>query len=274
MEGLNGSNHASVQAIGITLNENYILLLSKLIDENFDDGSQLMAKLRNKEEDHASKAKENETKNDGCKQIRQTDQTDKRFSFERLFESDMEGIHEIIKLNHFKQDDRGRSQIQSARILKFLIESFKIEWIFGQTFDEHQDQFVTLNNRNVTKLILEKFDNEAAGQAEVKSENGGDEQIESSSNNFHKVSSFFRKKENSYNTLIPQTSSPTKQRHQTMTTEFKGVILQQMNTIDDSEGESRKSYSRILKVADCSIKYVNQNHRHFSIMAIRRMAEQ
>lgn len=93
-------------------------------------------------------------------------------------------------------------------------------------------------------------------------------------NNFHKVSSFFRKKENSYNTLIPQASSPTKQKHQTMTTEFKGVTIQQMNTIVDSEGQSRKSNSRILKVADCSIKYVNQNHRHFLIMAIRKMAEQ
>ena len=91
-----------MQAIGITLNENYILLLSKLIDENFDDGSQLLAKLRNKEEDHASKAKENETKDDGSSQIEQTDQANKRFAFERLFESDMESIQEIMKLNNFK----------------------------------------------------------------------------------------------------------------------------------------------------------------------------
>ena len=110
VEGLNGSNHASVQAIGITLNENYILLLSKLIDENFDDGSQLLAKLRSKDEDHASKAKENETKDDGSSQIEQTDQANKHFAFERLFESDMESIQEIMKLNNFKLDDRERSK--------------------------------------------------------------------------------------------------------------------------------------------------------------------
>ena len=39
VQGLNGSHNVSVQDIAITLNENYILLPSKLIDENFDDGS-------------------------------------------------------------------------------------------------------------------------------------------------------------------------------------------------------------------------------------------
>ena len=37
----------------------------------------------------------------------------------------------------------------------------RFEWVFGQSFDEHQDQFVTLNNRNLTKIILEKFDTDA-----------------------------------------------------------------------------------------------------------------
>ena len=80
-----------------------------------------------------------------------------------------------MDLNNFELDDRSQIRIENATIFSFLIDSFKIEWIFGQTFDEHQDQFVTLNNRNFTRLILEKFDNEAAGQTEIKSENGGDD---------------------------------------------------------------------------------------------------
>ena len=40
------STCASIGKILITLNENYILLLSKLIDENFDDSSLLKTKLQ------------------------------------------------------------------------------------------------------------------------------------------------------------------------------------------------------------------------------------
>ena len=50
---------------------------------------------------------------------------------------------------------------EKSSIVLIQVSSFKTEWIFGQTFDEHQDKFVTLNNRNFTKMILEKFDNEA-----------------------------------------------------------------------------------------------------------------
>ena len=73
---------------------------------------------------------------------------------------------------------------EKAPIVFIQVTSFKTEWIFGQTFDEHQDKFVTLNNRNFTKMILEKFDNEAKyeqRQSEDDSEKDDvvDEQIDS-----------------------------------------------------------------------------------------------
>jgi hypothetical protein len=33
-----------------------------------------------------------------------------------------------------------------------------VEWIFGMSFDDHEESFVTLHNRNFTKMILEKLD--------------------------------------------------------------------------------------------------------------------
>ena len=39
VSGLNGSFDICLDTIIATLNENYILLLSKLIDENFDDAA-------------------------------------------------------------------------------------------------------------------------------------------------------------------------------------------------------------------------------------------
>ena len=41
----------------------------------------------------------------------------------------------------------------------FKIDSTKIEWVFGQSFDDYQEQFVSLKNRNLSKIILDKFDN-------------------------------------------------------------------------------------------------------------------
>lgn len=33
-----------------------------------------------------------------------------------------------------------------------------VEWVFGMSFDDHEESFVTLHNRKQTKLILEMLD--------------------------------------------------------------------------------------------------------------------
>ena len=48
-------------------------------------------------------------------------------------------------------------QDASAGILSFLslkVRAITVEWIFGMGFDDHEESFVTLNNRNFSKLIL------------------------------------------------------------------------------------------------------------------------
>ena len=46
----------------------------------------------------------------------------------------------------------------NAGILSFLslkVRAITVEWIFGMGFDDHEESFVTLNNRNFSKLILD-----------------------------------------------------------------------------------------------------------------------
>lgn len=49
---------------------------------------------------------------------------------------------------------------KDASLQNIFVERFRLEWIFGQSFDDYQEKFVTLKNRNVSHLILERFDNE------------------------------------------------------------------------------------------------------------------
>jgi len=46
-------------------------------------------------------------------------------------------------------------------VKSFSVLSFKkvlVEWVFGMSFDDHEESFVTLHNRKQTKLILEMLD--------------------------------------------------------------------------------------------------------------------
>lgn len=38
------------------------------------------------------------------------------------------------------------------------IEMIRVEWVFGQGFDDHEDNFVTLFNKNFSQQILSQFD--------------------------------------------------------------------------------------------------------------------
>lgn len=43
------------------------------------------------------------------------------------------------------------------------IEKIEIQWVTGMSFEDHEENFVTLHNRNFTKLILEQFDRKRTG---------------------------------------------------------------------------------------------------------------
>ena len=48
--------------------------------------------------------------------------------------------------------------LNKTRILSLLnisIDSVSFEWVFGLGFDDHEENFVTLNNRNFAKTILD-----------------------------------------------------------------------------------------------------------------------
>lgn len=87
------------------------------------------------------------------------------YDFEKLFVQNLRSIEQIMLLNNVNPGEleslNETVPIALASIQNIMIESFKVEWIFGQSFDDYQDKFVTLNDRNETKLILEKFDMEA-----------------------------------------------------------------------------------------------------------------
>ena len=143
INGFNGSLNLKVQEITLTLNENYILLLSKLVDENYEDVLHIIPKLK-KESSEKIEAQSIEAP----------------ASYSSLFEKSE--IKQLLELS------------DPQPIFFVQVASFKTEWIFGQTFDEHQDKFVTLNNRNFTKMILEKFDNQAKFEQKMSDEDSGE----------------------------------------------------------------------------------------------------
>jgi len=77
----------------------------------------------------------------------------------------MKSIEHILLLNNIDPLDLDKLSQQGvtakdASLQNIQVETFKLEWIFGQSFDDYQEKFVTLKNRNVSNLILERFDNE------------------------------------------------------------------------------------------------------------------
>ena len=42
--------------------------------------------------------------------------------------------------------------------MKVSIDCVSFEWVFGLGFDDHEENFITLSNRNFSKLILDQFD--------------------------------------------------------------------------------------------------------------------
>ena len=49
-------------------------------------------------------------------------------------------------------------QPSSSGIISFVslkVDAITVEWIFVMGFDDHEESYVTLNNRNFSKLILD-----------------------------------------------------------------------------------------------------------------------
>ena len=39
--------------------------------------------------------------------------------------------------------------------VKVKLQKCVVDWVFGMSFDDHDENFITLHNRNFTKLILD-----------------------------------------------------------------------------------------------------------------------
>ena len=51
-----------------------------------------------------------------------------------------------------------KNEDKTASVFKYLkvsINQVSFEWVFGLGFDDHEENFVTLSNRNFSKLILD-----------------------------------------------------------------------------------------------------------------------
>lgn len=78
--------------------------------------------------------------------------------------------------------------VSSAALQNLEVGSIKLEWVFNQNFDEHQDKFVTFSNRKYTKMILDQLNQESNRRVDELSEIGrrdshdeAEQQIDSSS---------------------------------------------------------------------------------------------
>ena len=61
-------------------------------------------------------------------------------------------LKSIIATELMKNEDKTASVF---KYLKVSINQVSFEWVFGLGFDDHEENFVTLSNRNFSKLILD-----------------------------------------------------------------------------------------------------------------------
>lgn len=118
MKGLNGSQSLQSQEVKITLNENYILLLSKLLDENFADVRSLVPD--SKEEEKPKQRSEDSPENQKAVE---------KFGFQELFDGKMEEILDVLALHEF--DLKKPAEVSSASLQNIEIDAIKLEWVFN-----------------------------------------------------------------------------------------------------------------------------------------------
>lgn len=93
----------------MTLNENYITLLSKVIDWNIDDMQLLISKVKSKDE---GGLQQHQRSSDGAEIIEEVpngtvhdasnaDNHQQKYNFERIFEGNLSSIEHVMALNNF-----------------------------------------------------------------------------------------------------------------------------------------------------------------------------
>lgn len=117
------------------------------------------------------------------------------------------------------------------------INKVMIEWVFGMGFDDHEDNYVTLFNKNFSQKILSKFD-------QTEDENDA-EYIDTSSNAKRQA-------------FIPNPSSRKKAhgQYEKLELEILGIDLQQI----ELQGEAGGEKSLGLMSSLVSVSYTKQNY--------------
>jgi hypothetical protein len=107
------------EEIKVTLNENYILILSKLVDENYTDIVSIIPKI-----------KKTDLSENTVEPIPQSQGDGNSENFNKIFEKSE--IAALIALSGFDETYEEKTSIQNV-----FINSLILEWVFGQNFDEH-----------------------------------------------------------------------------------------------------------------------------------------
>lgn len=155
LNGLHRSFDVHVSEIKLTLNENYVWLLSKLVDENILDIETLLQKTKSKDDakDKSPPATSSEEKLQPGKVIMDDESAEEmrerregpvngaglkrqKFFFELLFEKDLQAIEHVLLLNNVDPLDleklaRSGVSPEKASVQNIAVDSFKLEWIFG-----------------------------------------------------------------------------------------------------------------------------------------------
>jgi len=135
------------------MNENYLLFLASLIEYHFNDVQALINYSKTMTVSKADFANTDTSKTDNSQA--------KCAAIDETLLASLSKTSPFIKSiiateNSLKDSDDDKAQI--LQFVKISIDSIAFEWVFDLGFDDHEENFVTLNNRNFSKLILDQFD--------------------------------------------------------------------------------------------------------------------
>ena len=126
----------SANLVNLRVNENFMLFLASVIEHNYSDTVALITYLQQPA-------------------TTTTQPTDKPL----LHQSAIDKLSE--KSPFFKSvvsTQQATGNVEIISYLKATLQEIKIEWVFGMSFNDHEEDFCTLYNRNISRLILEQLD--------------------------------------------------------------------------------------------------------------------
>lgn len=128
------------------MNENYLLFLASLIEYHFNDVQALTtfvtsSLLQGAAESDPAPGRQRQSTN-----ILELEPIDEQSLTELCKES------VFFKSTLHTEQHLGQDVVQN---IKIKVDTVELEWVFGLGFDDHEENFVTLNNRNFSKLILD-----------------------------------------------------------------------------------------------------------------------